>query len=129
MPYLLDTNVLVALTVHDDRTVARRLRIHRSESLLSVIVMHELYFGAYGSRRREDSLAVIDRIRLPVLLFEPDDAKTAAAIRQDLRRQGRPIGAYDTLIAGQALARGLTVVTRNLREYGRVEGLSVEDWS
>jgi len=53
----------------------------------------------------------------------------AGVIRADLKRKGTPIGPYDVLIAGQAIARGLTVVTRNVGEFRRVEGLKVEEWA
>lgn len=60
--------------------------------------------------------------------FDRDDAECAGEIRARLTRAGQMIGAYDVLIAGQALARSLTLVTRNLREFSRVQRLAVEDW-
>ncbi|HEV2745779.1 MAG TPA: PIN domain-containing protein [Allosphingosinicella sp.] len=128
MRYLIDTNVLIATIVQDDRQVGRRLRIHRQEAGLSAIVLHELYFGAYDSERRKRSLEVVHSIGLPLIAFEAEDARAAARIRADQRRKGTPIGPYDLLIAGQALARGLILVTANVREFARVEGLAVEDW-
>ena len=66
--------------------------------------------------------------KLPVLPFEPSDGRAAAKVLAELERTGQRIGAYDTLIAGQAIARGLTVVTGNLREFARVPRLAVESW-
>ena len=66
--------------------------------------------------------------RLDVLPFDAEAAAHAADIRADLERRGCPIGGYDVLIAGQARSRGLIVVTGNLREFRRVEGLRCEDW-
>lgn len=129
MPYLLDTNVFISLVVRNDRAVRRQFRIHRSDAFLSVIVLHELYYGAYDSVRQEDALDVIRQTDLPMLEFDAQDAGVAAEIRADLKRKGTPIGPYDVLIAGQALARGLTVVTANTREFERVDGLKVEDWT
>ena len=63
-----------------------------------------------------------------MLEFDEDDARCAGEIRDLLRRAGTPIGPYDTLIAGQALARDLTLVTHNTREFSRVSGLRLEDW-
>lgn len=63
-----------------------------------------------------------------VLPFDADDARVAAELRVELRRLGRPIGPFDALIAGQALARKLTLITHNTREFSRVEGLTIEDW-
>lgn len=66
--------------------------------------------------------------RLEVLDFDDDAAAHAGEIRADLERQGSPIGSYDLLIAGHARSRGLVVVTGNLAEFRRVEGLRCEDW-
>ena len=129
MRYLLDTNVLIRLMVRNDRALSRRTRVHSHEIALSSIVLHELYFGAFGGSGSTDQLERLDGLRLPLLPFEAEDARAAAQIRADLRRKGTPIGPYDLLIAGQAMARGLIVVTGNVREYRRVEGLEVEDWT
>jgi tRNA(fMet)-specific endonuclease VapC len=128
MPYLPDSNVFIRIISGNDRALAGRLQIHRGESVLSSIVLHELMLGAYGSNLPERSLAVVADIRLPLIEFDRDDARVAAEVRADLKRKGTPIGRYDVLIAGQALARGLTLVTSNVREFARVEGLAVEDW-
>ncbi|HWT12245.1 MAG TPA: PIN domain-containing protein [Allosphingosinicella sp.] len=105
------------------------MRIHRNEIALSAIVLHELYFGAYGGRAGADDIDRLRTLDMAVLDFGPEDARVAAEIRADLRRKAMPIGPYDLLIAGQALARGLVVVTANGREFERVEGLKVEDWA
>jgi tRNA(fMet)-specific endonuclease VapC len=65
---------------------------------------------------------------IATLPFDEADAQAAAAIRAALKTQGQPIGAYDVLIAGTGLARGLVVVTSNVSEFKRVSGLQVEDW-
>ena len=129
MRFLVDTNILIRLMVHNDRALSRRTRIHGHEIALSAIVLHELYFGTYFGSRSSEQIERLDRLRLPLLPFDAEDARAAARIRAELRRKGTPIGPYDLLIAGQALARGLVVVTRNVREFQRVEGLGVEDWS
>ncbi|HEX8642375.1 MAG TPA: type II toxin-antitoxin system VapC family toxin [Allosphingosinicella sp.] len=128
MRFLLDTNILIRLMVNEERGLARRMRIHSHEIALSAIVMHELYFGAFAGSGSSEQIGRLDRLRLPLLAFDADDARVAAEIRADLRRKGTPIGPYDLLIAGQALARGLVVVTRNVGEFARVAGLAVEDW-
>ncbi len=66
---------------------------------------------------------------LTVVDFTSDDARMAGAIRADLARAGTPIGPYDVLIAGQARVRDLCLVTNNTREFGRVSGLRLEDWT
>lgn len=128
MSYLLDTNAVVAMLL-GKASVARRARIERVDDLLlSTVVLHELYFGAYAGEQTHRTLTRIDGLRLPILPFDDLDARCAAEIRAMLRRAGTPIGPLDTLIAGQALARGLTLVTRNTREFLRVPDLRVENW-
>lgn len=127
MKYLLDSNFVIAL-LKDHPESWRRLDEHPiADVVVSSIVVHELYFGAFKSRS-DRNLRVIERLRFAVLAFDENDALIAGRIRADLAAAGTPIGPYDTLIAGQALARSLTLVTRNTREFRRVEGLLVEDW-
>ncbi len=64
-----------------------------------------------------------------ILEFDREDARTAGEIRAALARQGTPIGPYDVLIAGQARARDLMLVTNNLSEFQRIDGLKIEDWT
>lgn len=132
MNYLLDTNIVIAL-LHPERR--RTLLPHVTalspgEIATSVIVAHELYFGAAGSARPEANRRRFDRLLLDLmpLPFSREDALAAGKIRAVLRAAGTPIGPYDVLIAGQAKARGLTLVTNNTREFARVEGLTVVDW-
>jgi len=129
MRYLIDTNIFIAVTVRHDRPASRRLNDHWQESALSTIVLHELYAGAFESKRRARSLEAIKELDLPLLIFDADDARAAGEIKADLKRKGTPIGPNDVLIAGQARARGLTVVTRNVGEFRRVEGLAVDEWA
>jgi len=141
MNFLLDTNVCIAL-VNGDRDIAgasaiirqRFIQSRRSgQSLfISSIMVHELWYGvskservAINARRLSDFLAREFR----VLDFSERDAQTAGEIRAILERKGQRIGEYDTLIAGQALARGLTLVTANTREFARVDGLKLADWT
>lgn len=129
MRYLLDTNIVIAWRVRGNPQVVRRLGAQRAEVALSVVVMHELIFGAYNSSRVVENLAEIDKIQLPVLPFSEEDARAAAEIRAVLRRAGTPIGPYDLLIAGQALARNMVLITNNTAEFERVDGLCLEDWT
>lgn len=105
------------------------MNIHSDRVVLSAVVLFELYAGAHDSRRRREQLEELDSLALPLLPFDATDARAAGEIKADLKRKGRPIGPYDILIAGQARARGLTVVTRNVGEFRRVEGLAVEEWA
>ena len=127
--YLLDTNIVIAWLARVDRRVLLRASEARGRSFLSSIVLHELYFGAFNSADPAGNLAKFDAIDLPVVPFAPDDGRAAGEIRARLRRTGTPIGPYDALIAGQALARDLTLVTNNTREFARVDGLKLADWT
>lgn len=128
MKYLLDTNAIIAL-LKGHAGLIERLRQHRPQDFaISAIVAHELFFGAYNSRRTAENLARVDDLRFEVLEFDREDARQAAQLRALLAMVGTPIGPYDVLIAGQALARSLTLITRNLAEFQRVQALRVEDW-
>lgn len=128
MRFLLDSNAIIAL-LKGHPPLLERLRRYRPDDFgVPAIVMHELTFGAYKSQRTADNLARIDALRFEVVAFDKEDAQRAGQIRAHLAAAGTPIGPYDVLIAGQALARGLAVVTHNSREFGRVPGLEVEDW-
>jgi tRNA(fMet)-specific endonuclease VapC len=126
--FLLDTNVVIALMRLDPIVVKQANRHRAGELATSSLVLFELYFGAQKSSRVAANLKVLSDVDIPVLDFEEPDARVAAEIRYRLESQGRPIGGYDVLIAGQALARDLTLVTRNTSEFSRVEGLRIENW-
>ncbi len=129
MRFLLDTNTIIALTRRGDENVRRRLALHHGAIGLSAIVAYELCFGAFRSDRPEHHLSTLDELPFWPVEFTADDARVAGQIRASLGRLGTPIGPYDTLIAGQALARDLTLVTNNVREFSRVEGLRIADWT
>lgn len=127
--YLLDTNAVIAALDGDDPRVAQRIREHRpADVCISAIVAHELYYGAYKSRRSEHNAALVDTLQFEVLEFDREDARQAGEIRAVLTSNGASIGPYDVLIAGQAKARDMTLVTHNTREFERVVGLRLEDW-
>lgn len=128
MRYLPDTNVFIALAAGQE-AILRKLRFIPTRDVgLSAIVHHELFYGAFKGTKRDESLANIGELRFPTVPFDEEDAFRAGEIRAYLQARGTPIGAYDTLIAGQALARDLTLVSRNIREFSRVDGLRVENW-
>lgn len=132
MPWLLDTNAVITLVTGRSEPLRRRVEASEPGMLsTSTIVAHELYFGAYRSRKIEFNLETLRLLfgDLVVLDLDREDARTAGEIRAALARQGTPIGPYDVLIAGQSRARGLTLVTNNLSEFQRVPGLALEDWT
>lgn len=135
MNYLLDTNAVIALLRNKPAVVRERYReAEASGSCLAVssVVLFELWYGVEKSGRVQENA---ERLRvflsgdLDLLDFDDEDAQTAGRVRAALEKAGTPIGAYDLLIAGQAVRRGLTVVTANTSEFSRVSGLSWEDWT
>ncbi len=128
MKYLLDANAVIALLKGQEHFLAR-LRRHRPEEFaISAIVAHELYYGTYKSVRSQESLVRVEGLAFAVLAFDQEDAQAAGELRAHLSRTGTPIGPYDVLIAGQAMARGLILLTHNQKEFQRVPGLRIEDW-
>jgi tRNA(fMet)-specific endonuclease VapC len=129
MRYLLDTNVAIALLRDGDSKPARRIRREKPRDVaVSAIVAHELFYGAFKSRRAAENVALIDALQFEVIEFDREDARQAGEVRALLAACGGTIGPFDVLIAGQALARNLTLVTHNTGEFGRVPGLAIEDW-
>lgn len=130
--HLLDTNAVIALIGRKSEKLLRRIFDSEQGSIgFSAIVVHELYYGAYKSTKIEHNLETL-RLLLadfPVFDFTRNDAFVAGEIRAKLAAKGTPIGPYDALIAGQAKARNLTLVTNNIGEFKRVDALRVEDWT
>ena len=128
--YALDTNSVVYFFKGLDRVAERLLATPPGDVALPAVVLYELELGVAKSNapeRRRDQLAELVR-RVRILPFGPDEARVTARIRADLERAGKPIGPLDFLIAGTALHHGATLVTHNRGEFGRVGGLSLEDW-
>jgi len=127
--YLLDANAVITLLNDKTSNAGRRLRCEKPDDVaIPAIVLHELFYGAFKSSRAAQNLALIDALQFTVLELDKEDARQAGAIRALLVSKGTPIGAYDVLIAGQAVARNLILVTHNTREFERVPGLRLEDW-
>jgi tRNA(fMet)-specific endonuclease VapC len=129
MRYLLDTNDIIGLLNDVTSKLAQRAqREMPGDIAISAIAAHELYYGAFKGRRANQNVALVDALQFAVLEFDKEDARAAGEIRAFLAAKGTPIGPYDVVIAGQAKARNLTLVTNNTREFGRVPGLRIEDW-
>jgi tRNA(fMet)-specific endonuclease VapC len=133
--YLLDTNVVVALLRNKPTAVRERFRVADLAGdylAVSSVVLFELWYGVAKSAHLPENT---ERLRvflsgdMDVLAFDDEDAKSAGRVRAALEKSGTTIGPYDLLIAGQALARGLTVVTANASEFARVQGLGWVDWT
>jgi tRNA(fMet)-specific endonuclease VapC len=131
MAFLLDANALIAVLRHGSRSpVAARMRAHADALATSMLVAEELYRGAWRSRRVDENLEAVDDLLAvaPPIDFTRADAREAGRIDAALSAAGTRIGPFDTLIAAQAVMRDLILVTRNAREFRRVDGLRIEDW-
>ena len=135
MKYALDTNACIALIKGRPDSVRTRFSKAVSsgaEFFVPTIVAFELWYGVFRSEREQfnaSRVATFFAGPFTVLPFDEEDAKMSGSLRAALEKTGRPIGAYDTLIAGQAIARELTVVTANVAEFSRIKGLKWQDWA
>jgi tRNA(fMet)-specific endonuclease VapC len=125
-----DTDVCIEVLRRRRPDLHARFASHDADLAVSSLTVSELHFGAArSSDPRHNARAVEEFLGfLHVLAFSAADAQSAGQVRAELARVGMPIGAYDVLIAGQARARSLVLVTGNLTEFRRVDGLRVEDW-
>jgi tRNA(fMet)-specific endonuclease VapC len=133
--FCLDTSCVIAAITKRAPTVDHRLQAEFQRGtrvIVPAVVLFELRFGIANSTRRAANERMLDVfLSAPVetVAFDAADASEAADIRLFLQRKGSPIGPYDVLIAAQARRRGAALVTANLREFRRVPGLLVQDWS
>jgi tRNA(fMet)-specific endonuclease VapC len=132
--YLLDTNACIALINGDPATVRTRMQKAAAAGahiLVSSIALFELWYGVAKSKKQDFNRQRLEAFLAgPILMlpFEDDDSRVAGSIRATLESVGKPIGAYDLLMAGQALRHGLTLITANVLEFSRVKGLNWQDW-
>jgi len=130
--YMLDTDTCSYIMKRSNDAVLKRLeKVPVRDVCISVITKSELLFGVEMSpRRAQDEGALSAFLRYVEVLDFPDEASLHyARIRPDLRRLGTMIGANDLLIAAHARSLGLTLVTNNTREFGRVRDLMIENWT
>jgi tRNA(fMet)-specific endonuclease VapC len=128
--FLLDTDTCIYALKQDANVLGQLLSKSRDEIVISVITEAELRTGAAKSSSPIKTIRLLENFLRPLAVadFTSDDAMTYAQVRAKLERAGTPIGPLDTLIASQAVARKLTLVTNNEREFVRVAGLRVENW-
>jgi tRNA(fMet)-specific endonuclease VapC len=130
--FMLDTDIASYIMKRSDDAVLRRLRtVAVSDVCISAIAKAELEYGVEVSPRRQWDQQALDAFlrHVEVLGFPGEAAAEHGRIRADLKARGTMIGANDLLIAAHARCLGLTLVTKNTREFGRVQGLKMENWS
>ncbi len=134
MSYFLDTSACIAILRNKPGQVRHRANaalVAGNKLLISSIVLHELWYGAYKSEQFEGNAARLQDFLaayVEVLEFLEDDAKFAGQLRAELERQGRMIGAYDTLIAAHCLRYDYVLVTAHVSDFRRVKDLRWENW-
>lgn len=131
LKYMLDTNICIYTVKNRPQQVREAFNRHHGQLCISSVSLMELIYGAERSAMPERNLSVIEGFaaRLEVLNYDQAAASHTGQLRAELVRSGTPIGPYDQLIAGHARSQGLILVTNNRREFDRVPGLRVEDWT
>ena len=132
MLYMLDTNICIYLINRRSNELLNRLRAFRTGEIgVSVVTVAELQYGVSKSGNKERNQAALEAFLLPLDIADFSFAATVVYgdIRAKLERQGQPIGPLDTMIAAHALSLDVALVTNNIREFERVRGLRVEDWT
>lgn len=128
----LDTNTISYFFRGDPRVVSRLSALAPADVAVPAVVVYELHFGLarLPTPAREARAQALDNFLRPVTVLAFDDAaaRSAARLRAALEAKGTPIGPHDLLIAATALAHSVTLVTRNISEFSRVEGLALQDW-
>jgi len=133
--YLLDTNACIALINGKPSSVRARLQKALdagSQTLVPAVVAFELWYGVAKSARPDVNAMRLETFfsgPVNLLPFEEEDARVAGVVRAALEKAGQPVGAYDLLIAGQALRHKSILVTANTKEFRRIKGLLWEDWT
>jgi tRNA(fMet)-specific endonuclease VapC len=130
MTFLLDTNICIYALKQNQMVLERLLAEKPVDVGLSVITEAELRTGAAKSSSSAKTTRLLENFLRPltVIDFASDDARAYATVRARLEQSGTPIGPLDTLIAAQAVARKLTLVSNNEREFKRIAGLRLQNW-
>jgi tRNA(fMet)-specific endonuclease VapC len=131
LQYMLDTDICIYLNKKHPVRLLERFNRRAGQIGVSTVTVAELYFGAEKSQRREENYKALDGFfsGLEVLPFSRQAALHLAQVRVELEKVGSPIGPYDLLIGAHARSEGLALVTNNEREFRRIPGLAVENWT
>ena len=129
--FMLDSDICIYVGKEHPPKLLERFNRFTGQICISTITLAELYFGVEKSGRRSENQQTLEGLvdRMDILAFSAEAAAHYGEIRTDLERAGTPVGPYDMLIGAHARAEGLTLVTNNVREFKRVAGLRVENWT
>lgn len=131
MKYLLDTCVISDFVKGDTNTLSHVKSVSPSQMCVSTITIMEIQYGLCLNPSRAGKIKpLIDSFLkvIHILEFDRNDAIQASNLRASLKKQGSPIGSYDILLAGTAFQRNLILVSANVKEFSRINGLSLENW-
>lgn len=131
MKYLLDTNICVYIIKQKPAQVLERFQEQTIGDIsISAITVAEMQYGIAKSQFPERNRAALEKFLTPLIILDFDIRAALAygELRSSLEKQGTPIGAYDLLLAAQARALDIILVTNNLHEFERIPGLKVENW-
>ncbi|WP_060477905.1 MULTISPECIES: type II toxin-antitoxin system tRNA(fMet)-specific endonuclease VapC [Pseudomonas] len=125
--YMLDTNICIFTIKHKPQWVREAFNRHHGQMAISTVTLMELVYGAEKSTQPEHNLSIVEGFaaRLEVLDYDSQAAEHSGQLRAGLARAGKPMGPFDQVIAGHARARGMVLVTNNVREFQRVPGLRI----
>ena len=131
MRYMLDTNICIYVIKHKPREVIERLKEHNpNEICISSVTYAELIHGVEKSKAVDKNRTALTLLLadIEILQFDTGAAEGYGEIRAELERKGTPIGPLDMMIAGHAKSLGYTVVTNNIKDFDRIDGLRFENW-
>jgi len=129
--YLLDTNICIYILKKKPIEVFERFKtLKLGELKISSITVAELYYGAYNSQQVKKNIVIIDNFLKPFdyVEFDEKSAMEYAKIKSNLKREGKIIGELDMQIAGTAIANDLILITNNVKEFERIDGLKIDNW-
>lgn len=131
LKYMLDTNIVIYTIKNKPQIVREAFIKHHGQMCITTVTLMELIYGAEKSANIERNLKEIEGFaaRLNVLSYDNAAAIHTGQIRAELGKVGKPIGSYDQMIAGHARSQGLVLVTNNEKEFKRVSGLRLENWT
>lgn len=130
--YLLDTNICIYCINNRPEEVIRNVKRHKPHQIkVSSVTVAELEYGASKSEYREKNrIAILNFLSaFDIIPFDDKDAEIYGQIRADLENRGKVIGPYDMQIAAQAISKDYILITKNTKEFERIEGIRIENWA